>query len=378
MNIREVIFFSYGDSNKASTWSNVPYLFAKTLELKGIKVRRVNLLKYGLLEKIYNYLLIKLYSVFYTNHIYSYIRTPLYRRRTFSRIKKSVEKFSNADLCIFLCFDFWNKFSDIPSLLFCDWTYDIVIMERLKRAPYSFERRYSEWQGEAINSAKVVVSLFPECANSMSRKYPNANIHYLGVNVVNNLYEGNLDISKVIADKKNNKKILFIGGPKYREGCLLLVNAFELLYATNNEYELHVIGMSASDIPFKQDRKNVFFYGYLSKDDIQQRNLYYKLVVEASVFVNPTEIWGGYSSTIEAMFFYTPVVVSPYKDFVAEFGENINFGVYNQKFTENSLYDSIKNVVTSPKYESMCINAHDATKNYTWDRYVEKMLALVK
>ena len=41
--IEEVIFFTYGDSSDASTWSNVPYLFTRTLEKKGITVRRVNL-----------------------------------------------------------------------------------------------------------------------------------------------------------------------------------------------------------------------------------------------------------------------------------------------------------------------------------------------
>ena len=41
--IKEIIFFSMGDSNKISTWSNVPFLFCKELEQKGILVRRIDI-----------------------------------------------------------------------------------------------------------------------------------------------------------------------------------------------------------------------------------------------------------------------------------------------------------------------------------------------
>ena len=40
----EVIAFTFGDSNKIKTWSNVPYLFLKHLEESGnVDVHRVNL-----------------------------------------------------------------------------------------------------------------------------------------------------------------------------------------------------------------------------------------------------------------------------------------------------------------------------------------------
>lgn len=41
--IREVTVFSPGDSRSLTCWSNVPCLFTKSLESKGIKVNRVNI-----------------------------------------------------------------------------------------------------------------------------------------------------------------------------------------------------------------------------------------------------------------------------------------------------------------------------------------------
>ena len=41
--MNEITIFTYGDSNKISTWSNVPYFFTTTLEKKGIIVNRINI-----------------------------------------------------------------------------------------------------------------------------------------------------------------------------------------------------------------------------------------------------------------------------------------------------------------------------------------------
>ena len=78
------------------------------------------------------------------------------------------------------------------------------------------------------------------------------------------------------------------------------------------------------------------------------------------------------------MYFYTPVIVSPYKDFVDEFGENIDFGVYNEKFLAQTLADNILRLVLNPKYLEMCNNAHDRVKNYTWKNYVDKIISLME
>ena len=40
---KKIIFISHGDSNDASSWSNIPFLFSKTLEEKGYDLVRVNI-----------------------------------------------------------------------------------------------------------------------------------------------------------------------------------------------------------------------------------------------------------------------------------------------------------------------------------------------
>lgn len=378
MQIKEIIFFCYGDSNNASTWSNVPFLFTKTLENKGIVIRRVNLLRKNIFIRIYNKLLKNIYNLIYPNHVYEYVRTPLYRKKAFSIIKEAVETYKNADCCIFTCFDFWNKFNNIPTVLFCDWTYDILILERLGRKPYYFEKRYSKWQGEAINSSSAVISLFPECAQSMRTKYPQANILYLGGNVVNNLYGKDIDVNKVIETKQHSKRILFIGGKKYIDGCRLLIEAHKMLVNNGIKCEIDIVGMTSSDFKGTEIPNTVHFHGYLKKDDEEQCDLYYRLILNASIFVNPTELWAGYSSTIEAMYFYTPIIVSPYKDFVSEFGAEINFGLYNSEFNAKCLSSNIERILNASDYLDKCIKAHNVTKSYTWSTYVDKVLNVIE
>ena len=79
---------------------------------------------------------------------------------------------------------------------------------------------------------------------------------------------------------------------------------------------------------------------------------------------------------IEAMYFYTPVVVSPFDDFVQEFGEMIDFGRYNRDFSEDCIAENIKKLMDSDDFLKTCRQAHEAVKDYTWDRYVDKVLKL--
>ena len=137
---KKIIFVSYGDSRSAVSWSNIPYLFSENLEKKGFELVRLDInpnpetnLWWG--NYVYRYL-----SILFPNHYYSYIRTWFFRRETFQKIKKIVRENPDAYFCIFLNFEFYNKFSKVPSLLFGDWTYDIVILDRLNRKPYFFEK----------------------------------------------------------------------------------------------------------------------------------------------------------------------------------------------------------------------------------------------
>lgn len=296
-------------------------------------------------------------------------------RLTYRLIRQAVRRHCHADLCIFLNFDFHNKFNDIPSLLFCDWTYQILILDHLSRKPYFFETRFSQWQRAVIENAEHVVSLFPVCAEMMRRSYPTANIHHLGSNVVNSLYDKPFRLDAFIERRLASKDILFIGNNGYRAGAQLLIEAVGRLRDAHPDMQLHIVGMTGGDLP--QAPGFVHCHGYLHKDNEAGRTLYYDLITRARLFCNPTPAWGGYSSTIEAMFFGTPVVVSPYKDFVAEFGSDIPFGAYNDVFEAEALATTIGRVITAEGYAGMCREAHERVKDYTWDAYVDRLLGLV-
>ena len=317
----------------------------------------------------------RLLNLIFPGNQFQYNRSFLFKILTERLIKKAVNRFEKADLCIFTNFDFYNKFNkNIPTLLFCDWTYKILILDHLGRSPYPFERKFPLWQEEAIKHAALVISLFPTCAAQMKLDYPTANIHHLGRNVINSIYEGPHDIESFIAEKLQSNRIVFVGKNSYLKGLRLLIEAMTLL-RSRYDLSLDVIGMTKEEVG--NDLPWIRCHGYLRKDDEKERNIYYKTIIGAKLFVNPSEVWGGYSSTIEAMYFATPVVVSPYKDFVEEFGNQIDFGQYNRVFDAESLAETMLSVMENPQYPSICRCAYDRVKDYSWDVYVDKILELL-
>lgn len=131
--LKEIIFYTYGDSNNAKTWSNVPYLFAHTLEQKGIIIRRININPNRILNRLYNSLLFPILQKITPGSIYTYDRTLLCHLLTNHRIKQSLKRYPNAEMCIFSCYDYYNKFDNRKTVLFCDWTANILIKERFQR-----------------------------------------------------------------------------------------------------------------------------------------------------------------------------------------------------------------------------------------------------
>lgn len=372
--IKEVIFFSYGDPAKIETWSNVPYLFTKNLESLEIKTHRVNLLPHKNIILLYNILITILHKIFKIEKT-TLTQTKLYQYYAQRIIKKNVRTYHNADYCIFSCFDFYNRYNTIPTILFCDWDY-ITYLQRIKKTPTKKDLRFIAQQKTAINNAKYVISLFPECANNIAKEFKANNIIYLGGNVINCVYNGELNPSIIIPQKKRNNLILFIGNRKYLESALLIIKAFNNLKTKIPSLKLHIIGLTYRDLKIPQT-ESISAHGYLNKTIPEQNNVYYNILKQASVIVNPTPKWAGFSSIIEAMFFYTPVIVSPYQDFVKTFGENIRFGIYNETYSEYDIEKNIRKILTSNMYEDQCHCAHRAVKDFTWRQYIKKFIETI-
>ena len=136
---------------------------------------------------------------------------------------------------------------------------------------------------------------------------------------------------------------------------------------------VHIIGMNREDFP--DAPVNFTFHGYLNKTIDNQRNKYYNLLSDAKLIINPNPVWAGYSSIIEAMYFFTPVIVTPFNQFKTEFGPSINFGKYCEPSSE-SVSSAIKGILnlSHKEYSAMSLNAHADVADYTWSNYVDKML----
>ena len=408
--MKEILFFTNGDANNANLWSNVPYCFSHALEDKDLVVHRIDYSMNPAFVKFYNLGLRRILDGLTLKKLrFPYLRTTrLFKYFAEKKIRKAILQNPHADLCLFMGYGFYNKWNNIPSLLFSDWTTEMDIQK--KRKPNFLEKRIIRQEEEAINNAEYVISLFPVCCEEMKKKYPKVNIHFLGGNVINDLSgfrlrethpnppclgreeqtteeQENLQISSsskdVFADdllekKEKSKKLLFIGRKTtYLEAAKKLIEAFTLLKEEEEykDFSLDIVGCAASD--FDSLPEGVICYGFLNKSEERDRKIYYDLLLGAKVLVNANPKWGAFSSTVEAMYYYTPVIVSPYQDFVKNFGEKIDFGVYNQEFTAESIAKDIKFVINSENYTEMCNFAHDNVKNYTWDNYVEQVFKLL-
>ena len=371
-----IYLFTEGDASKLAAWSNVPYFLSTTLEKKGHKVVRVNISAISFVRKVYNHTISRLLEIPFSQHAYQFERTGLYNRLVERKLRRAIMRASDADLFIIMNFSFYNKWNKVPTITFSDWSYDYYIRERCQRQPYFFEKKYLRRQQIAIEHTTMVVSLFKRCAEYMKNQFPTAHVRFLGDNVINMMVEPEGNRDEIIKRKSREKLILFIGMKKYQSGAQLLVDAFSFIVEKVPDATLHIVGMKEGDL--QNLPLNVKCYGYLHKDEAQECKLYYDLLQRASLFVNPTEHWAGYSSMVEAMYYYTPVVVSPYKEFVDEFGEDILFGKYNEVFDADSLANVMLGVLLSEDYASYCKQAHERVKNYTWSEYVGRLLEAVK
>ena len=379
MKIREIIFIAGGDPESAQTWSNVPKCFIDGLRRKGIVVHPVAL-THQRWERLYDNFVrkvLKVLTLWYDEPKY-YGYTWLHKWIGNRRIKKAVEAYPQADYCFFINYAFYNKFSDLPSLLLSDWS-NIVNLRRRGKDAVRFQKRFCLQEKEAIEHAKHVISIFPLCAEEMRQLYPTANIHYLGGNVINDLSGEPVRKDEILEKKKNSGRILFIGKPdRYKDSAIKLMEAVGLLRKEEQyrNLELDIIGIEKAQLPSVPDY--VHCHGFLRKDVGEECKRYYELLKGAKVIVNPTPKWAAYSSMIEAMYFYTPVVVSPFDDFVQEFGETIDFGRYNLEFSADCIAGNIRSLMelTDVGYSDVCLQAHEAVKDYTWDRYVDKVLKL--
>jgi len=368
--LREITVFTAGDSGKLSTWSNVPYFFTETLISFGIKVNRVDLSPSPILSRIYEVFIHSLIKIFYKKSTFTYNRTLFHYMDVRHRIKQAIKKYPDSDVNVFMTFSYSSVgLSKKLSVQICDWTYDHYFKYFENRKPYFFEQNCVQRENKMIEGTDFVFPLFPGIEEYMKNMYLNKNIFYLG-NVINTIYKASED--EALKTKMKSNDLLFVGDKKYLLGAVHLIEAFTLLKHNYPELTLHIIGLNETDLCDLP--KGVQCYGYLDKGNNQDREIYYSLFQLAKIFINTTDKWGAFSATIEAMYFYTPVIVSPYDEFIKTFGKEINFGRFCKSKNPEMLKRKIKEILDHPSYNSMCIESHNSVKSFTWSSYVDRLL----
>lgn len=377
MHERVITVFTEGDSNQLSTWSNVPYFFTRTFEKKGYKVNRVDVSPNIIISKFYNKFILKLLRMFYNKKSeYYFHRTSWHDKIVERKMKKAVEKYSDTDYFISTSFSFtpW-LYTNKKKILFCDWTIDYYYSYFLNRKPDKLESSAIRRQEKYIKNSDYVISLFPNVAEKMQEKYGKNKVYYLG-NVINS--DHNIDKSEIIKAKLNSHSIIFIGGEKYIEGAKSLIKAYEQLKTDYPTLTVNIIGIGNER--FRNLPKGINCYGYLNKSKESDNELYYQLIKEAKIFVNTTPKWAAFSATVEALYWYTPVITTPYNSFIETFGENIDFGYYCSENDPNLICKFISEILElkDEKYLRMCTAANKEVQQFTWDYYIDKVIDTIK
>lgn len=375
----EVIVCTDGDSSDVNTWSNVPYFFCKALENKGVIVHRINIEATGILLIICK-IGAKLKRIFRDKSCYGVKDFKWYRKIVQHKLKIAEKEYANSEYIITLDYrTVIPKVNGIKTVVFGDWTTAYFIHNHLGRTPNKIERKTLQSEKEAIESADYAITLFPKAYEYMKRIYCNANLHYIG-NVINSSLFVD-DIDEYYQKHLKGNAVLFIGRKNYIAGA---VNLIKTVNKYNREHDdkisVNVVGLEDKDFDGSIDMHNVRCHGFLKKNNSEQKTEYYELIKNSKIIVNTTEKWSGASSIIEAMYFGCPVIVSPFEDFVATFGEKLNFGFYCQHNTVEDLYKLIEAVFTlsSEDFITMCKAAHKAVEPFTWTLYIERLIALLE
>lgn len=364
---RQLIVFANGDARDASTWSNVPYMFLRTLESvrPDVEVTATSIRLYD--SSRFVALLAKLWNKFLTPRLGSlstFDRTGFYRALVLRKMR-SVEN-SVAGRGALLTFDLSNPAPHKAGFTTCllgDWTIGYEIVEHLRRAPTKFERKLIERQNASIDGTDHVAVLFPRSAHLVSETCPTSDVRYFGL-------PANIDSEiEPNYDRSQSQRILFIGKPAYRKSLETIVAGLRSYNESNSEVALalDVIGMESGQ---GSEEGRVAYHGYLRKDVPEERKLYYGLLTSCKAMITVSDRWVGASSIIEAMFLGTPVVVTPNPELEEMLGEP-DWGFWCGA-SSGEVTAALGRLCTLDEAElkSMSRNAHGRVAEYTWNHFV--------
>lgn len=369
----EVICISCGDSRRISTWSGVPFFHCKEMERQGIIVHRADIGLPGWRLVLWDKTFRRFMKIFcHDNMLDGYRSFISYLRLSWTVFIETRKHKSAAAVIIYGYPPFWQRVTKLPVIYLGDWTFSYFVEEKKHRRPDFFERRYITKETACIDNSVLTISLFDNCADYMRTVCSSrANIRHIPGNVINCAIEPSAD---VIQRKNKKRSILFVGRSHYLKGLEMLMDALPAIRNVYPDIILNVIGISPEMVSGKR-HDGVMFHGYLHKEIQEECSSFYDLLADASVIVNPNPEWAGYSSLMEAMYYYTPVVVSPFESFVRDFGSELDFGAY---CSLDDVAEKILAVLSSEQFTELCEAAHRHVKDYTWENYTKCFIRLIE
>lgn len=400
MKSKNIIVFVEGNADSADTWSNIPYFLVRSLEREGVTVEKIDIgvesSSRG--EKLF-FFLVDLMTrgirkLIKNNPVFSLNRTKIYDKMVKRKMKKAIEQKPDLQGAIMLNFSHsaaW--FAPCPTCMLCDWPIEYLIEKHQNRNPGRLEKIAIKRQIKELLSVDYVITLFPDVQEYMQKKY-NREILYLG-NVINleqmdwleEDSKGHAEKSffciqedEFFKKKQEGNHYLFIGRQRYMDSAVRLVQAIKAYNCTHKDkLYVDIVGLD-KEMREEFHAEFVQCYGYLSKGDKKQKELYMQLLNQAKVLVNITEEWNGMSSLIEAMYCYIPVIIVPNPNIEKTFGKTCDFGKYCKTHAVEELIKSIEEIqrISADHYEEICYRAHRKVEAFTWSNYSKKIMALLE
>ena len=366
--MKKIVVLTYGDYNKASTWSNVPYLLTKSLKKnKNLVVKCYNI---ETKQNIFTYFYTFLCLLLKRKSLYFFVRSKINYLIVSRKLKKIVKREnSDTDLYIVLSYDFdLKKYTNNKVMLISDWNVEYVLEKWEKRNSYSIEKNNIERTKKSIKNANFVVSLVEDFKKYAEKKY-NREILYFGMPLNTFLPSDGFE------SLDERKYITFIGKKSYIESAKQIINTFNTYNI--DKYELHIIGMNKNDFKAVQS-KNIFFHGYLDKGNSKQLESYYDIIKKSYVVINTKDNWSGMSSIGEVLYYYRPIIISPNDEAKRKF-KNCSFVIFS-KNNSNSLYKAIDKIsnYSIKEYKKVCNEAHNFVEKYSYDNFCNEILKNVE
>lgn len=307
----KINLFSLGDANDINTWSNVPYFFARALTLKGINVRRINLIpKEGpaqrLISRLNNIVNRAAPTLGFRPH--PTFRIPAFHRLINHHLRQACRQAEDSDLNVFLTFSFSSyQYSNTRVAHYCDRTYEHHLVEQGVRPSY-----VGQWfirkERQNLKNADYIFTFNRPCLEFIREHY---NIRHpilltAGLNLKGDEFP---EPRELISRKEGSRNILFIGRGYHHRGVDILLAAFQRFNSTTSDpFTLHLVGMETRDLPGPQT--NVICHGYLRKDDPAQYRRFMDLLASARLFVFPMRHGPIPGVLREALWMCTPVILT--------------------------------------------------------------------